>query len=679
MSRPFDVLGRALRGAVACPLAVGALLALGAPPASAQPTTTLYVGQSGSQLASSVRAGFTPNGTLGYNAARDQLFAYEQQTDGGLEGIYTGYTVQLSAGADPSTDAYNKGINTEHTWPQSQGAGSEPAKSDMHHLFPAKTNVNSARGSYPFAEIPDAQADAWYRLAASQASTPSSNLSQWSEKDNAGTFEPRESVKGDIARAMLYFYTIYQSAASDSFWNGQKDVLLAWHAADPVDWEEYNRSEWIETKQGKANPFILDPSLANRIYGDGTGGGGTGGGGSTAALWINELHYDDYSTDANEGVEVAGPAGTSLSGWTVVAYNGNGGAAYKTVGLSGTIDDEQNGVGAVWIAISGLQNGAPDGVALVNPSGQAVQLLSYEGAFTAADGAASGQTSQNIGRSETSSTPDGYSLQLTGSGDSYSDFAWQNPRTASRGSLNAGQSISGSDGSTGGGSTGGTPEWRYETVSAQTPHAYPNNWNNTYTYRKTGAERVALYFEQFELEANYDYVYVKDAAGTTRATYTGTKSAFWAIVDGDEIDVNTVTDYSVTDYGWRITQAAYYAGSVLRVAASDPPLGFEPKAAASDEARLMGTKNTPTGLALAVSPNPTAGTATVRLESPVTERLTVAVYDVLGREVARLHDGAVEAGAVQFAFDGAALPAGLYVIRAASEAGVVTERLTVTR
>ena len=675
MSFRFDVLGsalpsRVLRGSALCALAAGLAL-----PVAAQPTTTLYSGQAGSALASSVRSGYTPSGTLGYNAARDQLFAYEQQTDGGLEAIYTGFTVQLNPSADPSSDAYDKGINTEHTWPQSQGAGSEPARSDLHHLFPSKTNVNSARGSYPFADIPDSQTDAWYRLSASQSGTPSSNLSGWSEKDNAGFFEPRESVKGDIARAMLYFYTIYQSVASDSFWNGQKDVLLAWHAADPADWEEYNRSAWIETKQGKANPFILDPSLANRIYGDGTGGG-SGGGSTGGALWVNELHYDDYSTDAYEGVEIAGPAGTSLSGWKVVAYNGNGGGAYKTVSLSGTIDDEQNGYGAVWVAVNGLQNGAPDGVALVDPSGQAVQFLSYEGTFTASGDAASGQTSQTIGTSETSSTPNGYSLQLTGSGADYDDFAWQSPRAASRGSLNAGQTISGSSG---GSTGGGTPEWRYETVSAATPHSYPNNWTNTYTYEKAGAQRVALYFEQFELETNYDYVYIKDSGNTTRATYTGTKSAFWAVVDGDEIDVNTVTDYSVTGYGWRITRAAYYSSSALRVAAGGV-LGFRPEAAQSDEVMLVGSKSMPTEFAVSAFPNPAAGETTVAVQIAEAGRLTVAVYDVLGREVARLHDGAVEAGVEErLALDTRALPTGLYVVRAVSASGTATSRITVTR
>ncbi|WP_225755266.1 ExeM/NucH family extracellular endonuclease [Actinotalea sp. Marseille-Q4924] len=142
-------------------------------------------------------------------------------------------------------------------------------------------------------------------------------------------------------------------------------------------------------------------------------------------VFINELHYDNASTDVNEFVEVAGPAGTDLTGWSVVLYNGNGGAAYGTLPLSGALgDDTGSGFGFRSVAAVGLQNGAPDGVALVDGSGALVQFLSYEGVFAATSGAATGQTSTDIGVIEGGSGPVGESLQLTGTGDSYGDFTW---------------------------------------------------------------------------------------------------------------------------------------------------------------------------------------------------------------------------------------------------------------
>jgi hypothetical protein len=50
---------------------------------------------------------------------------------------------------------------------------------------------------------------------------------------------------------------------------------------------------------------------------------------SPADVFINEIHYDNDSIDANEAIEIAGPAGTELSGWTLVLYNGANGQSYN--------------------------------------------------------------------------------------------------------------------------------------------------------------------------------------------------------------------------------------------------------------------------------------------------------------------------------------------------------------
>lgn len=162
---------------------------------------------------------------------------------------------------------------------------------------------------------------------------------------------------------------------------------------------------------------------------------------SAQSVFINEIHYDNTGGDTGEGIEIAGPAGTDLTGWTVAAYNGSNGTVYATINLSGSIDDEGSGYGALSFAQSGLQNGAPDGLALVDNSMTVIQFLSYEGSLTATDGPANGQTSVDIGVSETSSTPIGESLQLTGSGTDYTNFTWQAPAVSSFGDINAGQTF----------------------------------------------------------------------------------------------------------------------------------------------------------------------------------------------------------------------------------------------
>ena len=171
-----------------------------------------------------------------------------------------------------------------------------------------------------------------------------------------------------------------------------------------------------------------------------------------ADVFINEIHYDNVGTDVSEKIEVLAPAGTSLAGWSVVLYNGGDGKSYATLPLSGTIANQCSGYGTATVAAPGIQNGAPDGLALVNASGTLVQLLSYEGTFTATNGPASGHASTAIPKSETSSTAAGTSLQLSGSGSHYADFSWQASRTSSFGACNTGQTPTGG---TGGGSGGG--------------------------------------------------------------------------------------------------------------------------------------------------------------------------------------------------------------------------------
>lgn len=177
------------------------------------------------------------------------------------------------------------------------------------------------------------------------------------------------------------------------------------------------------------------------------GGGGTG----SIEIFINEIHYDNSSTDTNEGIEVAGTAGTDLTGWTIELYNGNGGSLYSTINLNGVLSDQEGGLGTKFFAKAGIQNGSPDGVALIDDTGAVVQFLSYEGSFTAVNGAAAGITSTDIGVSETSSTAVGYSLQLTGTGTSYADFTWTGPADRTYDAVNNGQTF-GSGGGGGGGS-----------------------------------------------------------------------------------------------------------------------------------------------------------------------------------------------------------------------------------
>jgi hypothetical protein len=161
--------------------------------------------------------------------------------------------------------------------------------------------------------------------------------------------------------------------------------------------------------------------------------------GAEPTVWVNEIHYDNAGIDTAEGIELAGPAGTDLSGWALYLYSGFDGRQYGSVQLGGTIPAQQGGFGTTWFPAPGLQNGAPDGIALTDGTGQLVQFLSYEGAFVASDGVASGLSSVPIAPFEHPSTAPGLSLQLVGTGTRSSDFTWSSATADSPGQVNRGQ------------------------------------------------------------------------------------------------------------------------------------------------------------------------------------------------------------------------------------------------
>ncbi len=154
-------------------------------------------------------------------------------------------------------------------------------------------------------------------------------------------------------------------------------------------------------------------------------------------VFISELHYDNASDDVGEAIELFGPAGTDLSGWTIELYNGSSSQlnVYDSVAADGIIPDLGNGFGVIAFDRVGIQNGGPDGLALVDADGTVRQFLSYEGSFVPISGSAAGLTSTDIGVTETSATPIGDSLQLVGDGVCYGALTWAAPSPNTFGAL----------------------------------------------------------------------------------------------------------------------------------------------------------------------------------------------------------------------------------------------------
>lgn len=230
------------------------------------PASNILADLSGDSLLTELDRLYSPRVALGYGSARRLLYTLIDNQGGVVTDLYTGYQAAIAKNStQPNQDAAQKGINAEHVWPQSMGAQGA-AKSDLHNLFASRSEVNSDRSNFPFAEIPDDQTTSWYLDDKELFVKPTANIDQYSEM-KWGSFEPREVKKGDVARVIFYFRTLYPELADVSFFEQQRDTLCTWQTNDPIDASEVARSRAIAlTLQGNENPFVLDPTLSQRTY-----------------------------------------------------------------------------------------------------------------------------------------------------------------------------------------------------------------------------------------------------------------------------------------------------------------------------------------------------------------------------------------------------------------------------
>ncbi|NBB89142.1 MAG: T9SS type A sorting domain-containing protein [Bacteroidetes bacterium] len=226
----------------------------------------------GFDLELAVRQTYRPTDLMEYGEARDTLYKVVEAQNDSVRGIYTRHAVYLPPDENPRQAIFRNGaadgINAEHTWPRSKGSRNNLGERDMHHLRPAKVSVNADRANFPFAKLRASEISTWY-YRDEQTNVPPVDDSRYS-KLGPELFEPRDAVKGDIARGMMYFYTVYRPeavGADPAFFDLQRTDLCEWHLADPVDEAEWNRTYKVaQYQEDKPNPFVMDCTLAHRLY-----------------------------------------------------------------------------------------------------------------------------------------------------------------------------------------------------------------------------------------------------------------------------------------------------------------------------------------------------------------------------------------------------------------------------
>ncbi|MES9977983.1 MAG: endonuclease [Candidatus Thiodiazotropha sp. 6PLUC5] len=177
--------------------------------------------------------------------------------------IYTGRSQAKSfnASGNNDPDAWNR----EHTWPKSHGfpSSSHWAYTDIHQLRPADASVNSTRGNKD------------YDNGGNMISEAPGNYT------DSDSFEPRDEIKGDIARMMFYMdiryngndstgtgdLTLVDYSGTSGAALGDLCTLYQWHRQDPVSSEEITRHQRIVERQGNRNPFVDNTAWVDSLWG----------------------------------------------------------------------------------------------------------------------------------------------------------------------------------------------------------------------------------------------------------------------------------------------------------------------------------------------------------------------------------------------------------------------------
>jgi endonuclease I len=220
------------------------------------------VGKTGPALRAALHGIISAQTVLSYNEVWEALKDTDEDpaNPANVILVYSGRSQSKSSNGGGAND-----WNREHVWAKSHGDFGTAAGpgTDVHHLRPEDVSVNANRGNKDF------------DTGGSPASEAPGNFT------DSDSWEPRNAVKGDVARMIMYMAIRYEGRdgwpdleLNDSVSNGSAprfgrlSVLLQWHQADPPDAFERRRNDVIFTTwQHNRNPFIDHPEWVASIWG----------------------------------------------------------------------------------------------------------------------------------------------------------------------------------------------------------------------------------------------------------------------------------------------------------------------------------------------------------------------------------------------------------------------------
>jgi endonuclease I len=231
------------------------------PPVYDESYYDLARGKTGDALKAALHQIIDDHTELSYSEVWDALKVTDEDPNNSSHVIllYTGRSQAKTTNGSDKND-----WNREHVWAKSHGdfGTTMGPGTDIHHLRPTDASVNSSRGNLDFDNGGTEHTEA---------------IGNYYDNDS---WEPRDSVKGDVARMLFYMAVRYEGDSGEpqleindnvsngsSPYHGKRSTLLQWHQEDPVDDQERRRNNIIfEDYQHNRNPFIDHPEWVEEIW-----------------------------------------------------------------------------------------------------------------------------------------------------------------------------------------------------------------------------------------------------------------------------------------------------------------------------------------------------------------------------------------------------------------------------
>ncbi len=221
------------------------------------------IGLTGDELKDALHDIIKDHDPPSYNDLRDFILKESDEDPNNPNNV-----ILLYSGISRDKDLFGGGVgewNREHVWAKSHGdfGNNPPEGTDAHHIRPSDVQINSIRGNLDF----------------DMGGDPVPGAPGCKKDDDS--FEPRDQVKGDVARMIFYMDVRYDGGSGElnlivvdevntapAPEHGKLSTLLEWHQQDPPDDFERNRNDVVFSYQENRNPFIDHPEFVEEIWGD---------------------------------------------------------------------------------------------------------------------------------------------------------------------------------------------------------------------------------------------------------------------------------------------------------------------------------------------------------------------------------------------------------------------------